>query len=1214
MIILNRRSLLSGLILAFVAAFLNTNSSFAVIAETSSIYQKAFYSGVIKCFNTNGGTGGNSIGDGGLRDEITLSQFGGANSLLLNKTTSIVPILGKSGNNITCYNLLTTKTEKKLQNSVSDDMSVRAQSLADAGYEADGPGQGNNGKRCYSYKYKRYTTTGGFFNQKYVGEDEFYTPLLCIKREGGGISLEVEEIANQYDTIVNQVGSTLNNKPISFDTSLGNAVNVGVETDDYWGIFYTGYSTKKKKVDLAQKNDAKIFADIGNAIIELLGSSNDNSSLHRDGYDLNVDRYDSAGTLSDALIHRYYSACAGFESSEDGSQLICNNDSPSSGQVYSVDFKSQVSSGERYKKLETKNNNTNRNIVVSKYSNGKYDYDGIALDDDEIYRLYYYYLTDKDYYNVERYTCGNGELYGVGDYHARLWWKEENKYSEYCYFNVKASDVNVNGVDGDHYFGTEVGLDEIITTLKSLKNEASPGSGAGLTDYYNDDQDACYSGSGALGWIVCPVIEMATGLGETMWNQIENYHMKIPAANVFTPNGGVERGWRAIQIIANIVFIILFLVVIFSQLTGYGIDNYGIKKILPRLIVIAILVNLSYVICELAVDLSNIIGIGLNNLFSQWAGYVSPGLSGASVGSVIGAGIFDVGIGVGGVFLFELIQTGSWQGALAGIGLAALGIIIVIVAAMLTLYLILVAREAGIVLSIIIAPAAIVCYALPNTEKLGKKWFDLFKALMVVYPICGAVIGAGQIAGTVLASIDNPGMKIAAMVVQVLPYFFIPLLLKNSLSLMGNVGAKISSYGRSLGQRASKGAQGMIQNTERYKNWSQEQKQEQKEAAEERRARRVREGVRIFGRQVGGLAGQNVDNLSEKQRARLNRANEIMKAAENRRLQANVGADEDVYRAEIRRLQHQSGQDREDKLLQGEQNVIVADTIKAENTRTERRAEAGVGVLQLDNAIATGRAQSRREAQELRAYQDQFAGFNKTLLRGEVVTAGTWLNDPDGNQRMSALISAMEANGMEDEIYNMLRNNDVSERASVMQALAGSKNYLLQAYGKKGESKDFTTFETGGELQEYIEKNGLGNADKDSLEEINSRAPTTTISGVISDTVAVDMLMKAANNAQIPKVREQMNGLLYKVIGRMGSINDLAQLKLSPEDFALMHDDTAKKIKEAVMAKFGLAEPDAKLQLQGVFGTQIGEARSNERITSRVSRGTDSVGEIFGIF
>lgn len=136
----------------------------------------------------------------------------------------------------------------------------------------------------------------------------------------------------------------------------------------------------------------------------------------------------------------------------------------------------------------------------------------------------------------------------------------------------------------------------IFFNLKTNNNESAANN---YKTQENPDQepDLCFKHSGLLGWVMCLIIQAASGIGEHMWHQIEEYHMKIPAQEVFKEGGGVQTAWDAIRGISNILFIILFLVIIFSQLTGVGIDNYGIKKMLPRLIIVAILVNVSYILC-----------------------------------------------------------------------------------------------------------------------------------------------------------------------------------------------------------------------------------------------------------------------------------------------------------------------------------------------------------------------------------------------------------------------------------------------------------------------------------------------------------------------------------------------------------------------------------------------------------------------------------------
>jgi type IV secretory pathway VirB6-like protein len=144
-------------------------------------------------------------------------------------------------------------------------------------------------------------------------------------------------------------------------------------------------------------------------------------------------------------------------------------------------------------------------------------------------------------------------------------------------------------------------------------------------------------------------------------------------------------------------------------------------------------------ICILAVDLSNVLGTGLNDLFSSLANSIPVKTEGASGGQYLAV----IGITGGGALLFTML-TGPL--GIISAGLCILGIIITIVVSMLSFFLVLMIRNAGIVILIAIAPIAIVCYMLPNTEKFYKKWFDLLKSLLFVYPICGALVGAGKLA------------------------------------------------------------------------------------------------------------------------------------------------------------------------------------------------------------------------------------------------------------------------------------------------------------------------------------------------------------------------------------------------------------------------------------------------------------------------------------
>ena len=171
---------------------------------------------------------------------------------------------------------------------------------------------------------------------------------------------------------------------------------------------------------------------------------------------------------------------------------------------------------------------------------------------------------------------------------------------------------------------TDEALEKICGKNTNWENCANEGKGEEIVDKIDKKvtdnvittpttKDQCHEGSGIVGWIICPIINGISGIGEWLWGQIESNFLKLPAGALFRDNNGVEAAWRSFRDIANLLFIVLFMIVIFSQLTGIGIDNFGIKKILSKLIVVAILINLSYLICILAVDLSNVLGTGLND-------------------------------------------------------------------------------------------------------------------------------------------------------------------------------------------------------------------------------------------------------------------------------------------------------------------------------------------------------------------------------------------------------------------------------------------------------------------------------------------------------------------------------------------------------------------------------------------------------------------------
>jgi hypothetical protein len=138
----------------------------------------------------------------------------------------------------------------------------------------------------------------------------------------------------------------------------------------------------------------------------------------------------------------------------------------------------------------------------------------------------------------------------------------------------------------------------------------------------------------SLGWLLCPMLNTGAALADGAYGFLSQNFLSTDASLVNTdPNAvnsdgtkigtGAYTAWQIMRSIGNIAFIIVFLIIIFSQLSNIGVTNYGLKKLLPRLVIAAVLVNVSFLICQLAVDLSNILGYSLKDLLQGVATQVT---------------------------------------------------------------------------------------------------------------------------------------------------------------------------------------------------------------------------------------------------------------------------------------------------------------------------------------------------------------------------------------------------------------------------------------------------------------------------------------------------------------------------------------------------------------------------------------------------------------
>ena len=304
-----------------------------------------------------------------------------------------------------------------------------------------------------------------------------------------------------------------------------------------------------------------------------------------------------------------------------------------------------------------------------------------------------------------------------------------------------------------------------------------------------------------IGWIICPVSNwLADGI-DYMYSALQEF-LKTKPLETTNQNSGIYLAWVIMRNISNVAFIVAFLVIIYSQLTSVGISNYGVKKMLPRLVIAAVLVNLSFTICAILLDLSNIAGyafqdafMGIKNTISTvgentstwtWSEVISTALSNGAL--AVGAG-YAVSLALTTELLPMLVPAAT----LAGLTL-------------LFILLIMAARQALIIILIIVSPLAFVCYLLPGTEKWFKKWRDSFLTMLVFFPAFAVVFGGAQLAGIIIiqnASGSNGAiMHILGMLVQIIPLAITPLIMKFSGGVLGKFAGFVNDKNKGLYDRS----------------------------------------------------------------------------------------------------------------------------------------------------------------------------------------------------------------------------------------------------------------------------------------------------------------------------------------------------------------------------------------------------------------------------
>lgn len=324
-------------------------------------------------------------------------------------------------------------------------------------------------------------------------------------------------------------------------------------------------------------------------------------------------------------------------------------------------------------------------------------------------------------------------------------------------------------------------------------NNANGANGNQNGDQNNEEASSC--AVNGLGYILCPIMGYIADITDKVFSFLQYLLTVQPITSDGKSN--LFKAWSIMRNIANIAFVIAFLVVIYSHLTSYGLKAYDVRYILPRMVIAAVLVNVSYYICAVLVDISNIIGSSLqdmlysirmelvggqsqNVIIPSWKELTAYSLSAGAIGAI-----------------------GAWQVSQGGLLWQLIPILTVVMIAVLVTVAVLAARQAIITICVILSPFAFVAFILPGTQKYFEKWKDIFQTMLLMYPMFSILFGGSQLAGYLIAqNADRLEVLLIAMFVHMAPLVITPFLIKFSGSLLGRFAGIVNNPTRGVLDRA----------------------------------------------------------------------------------------------------------------------------------------------------------------------------------------------------------------------------------------------------------------------------------------------------------------------------------------------------------------------------------------------------------------------------
>jgi len=210
-----------------------------------------------------------------------------------------------------------------------------------------------------------------------------------------------------------------------------------------------------------------------------------------------------------------------------------------------------------------------------------------------------------------------------------------------------------------------------------------------------------------------------------MGGQFFNGAVSFALGGEFLKSDMVSIGWTITRNVANLFFIFILLYIAIA--TILQISSYGMKSLLAKLIIIALLVNFSLVITKIIIDASNILAMEFYNKMTVQGGAVTQALFGQNARDI--SAVFVAGFNPQQLFGKEGFE--KWKENTSGSSLAML--FLFLIASLMNLVATFVLMAGGLLfiirvsvlwLLMILAPIAFLFMVLPLTKQYASQWWN----------------------------------------------------------------------------------------------------------------------------------------------------------------------------------------------------------------------------------------------------------------------------------------------------------------------------------------------------------------------------------------------------------------------------------------------------------------------------------------------------------